>query len=96
VRSSSREPYILTAGSAQATSFRYEQGFGPAHLAERLADHVLFLDRSKILFYGTVGEMVRSSEPLVPEFLKDDQQEFHFPTKEKKKSPLAKNSKQER
>ena len=48
------------------------------HLAERLADDVLFLDQSKILFYGTVGEMERSPEPLVREFLKDDQQEFHF------------------
>jgi ABC-type transporter Mla maintaining outer membrane lipid asymmetry ATPase subunit MlaF len=45
-------------------------------LAERLADHVLFLDHSKILFYGTVGEMERSSEPLVQKFLKDDQREF--------------------
>ena len=26
------------------------------HLAERLADHVLFLDHSKILFYGTGGK----------------------------------------
>jgi phospholipid/cholesterol/gamma-HCH transport system ATP-binding protein len=56
------------------------------HLAERLADHVLFLDHSKILFYGTVGEMERSSEPL-QEFLKDDQQEFIVPTKKKKKWP---------
>jgi ABC-type transporter Mla maintaining outer membrane lipid asymmetry ATPase subunit MlaF len=33
------------------------------HLAEGLADHALFLDHSKILFYGTVGGMEGSSEP---------------------------------
>jgi phospholipid/cholesterol/gamma-HCH transport system ATP-binding protein len=48
------------------------------HLAETLADHVLFLDHSKVLSYGTVGEMEGSSEPLVQAFLGDDQQEFHF------------------
>ncbi len=47
------------------------------HLAEKLADHVLFLNDSKILFYGTAAEMERSSEPLIQEFLQDDQQEFH-------------------
>jgi hypothetical protein len=31
--------------------------------------------------------MERSSEPLVQEFLKDDQQEFICPTKKKKKWP---------
>src|SRR5579871_3015409 len=36
-------------------------------LAERLADQILFLDQGKILFFGT------SSEPVVKEFLKDDQ-----------------------
>ena len=38
------------------------------HPAERFPDHVLFVDHSKILFYGTVGEMERSAEPLVQEF----------------------------
>ena len=38
----------------------------------------LLLDHSKILFYGTADEMKQSCEPLVQEFLKDDQQEFHF------------------
>jgi phospholipid/cholesterol/gamma-HCH transport system ATP-binding protein len=42
-------------------------------LAEKLADQILFLDQGKILFFGTVGEMQRSSEPVVMEFLKDDQ-----------------------
>jgi phospholipid/cholesterol/gamma-HCH transport system ATP-binding protein len=42
-------------------------------LAERLADQILFLDQGKILFFGTVGEMERSSEPVVKEFLNDDQ-----------------------
>jgi ABC-type transporter Mla maintaining outer membrane lipid asymmetry ATPase subunit MlaF len=60
------------------------------HLAERLADHVLFLDHSRILFYGTVGEMERSSEPLVQEFLKDDQQEFHFSDEKEEKMAVGK------
>jgi len=60
------------------------------HLAEKLADHVLFLDHSKILFYGTAGEMKRSSEPLVQEFLKDDQQEFHFSDDKEQTIPVAK------
>jgi phospholipid/cholesterol/gamma-HCH transport system ATP-binding protein len=47
-------------------------------LAERLADQVLFLDQGKILFFGTAGEMERSSEPLVKEFLKDDQLGLHL------------------
>ena len=47
------------------------------HLAETLADHVLFLDHSKVLFYGTVGEMETASL-CVRAFLKDDQEEFHF------------------
>ena len=42
-------------------------------LVEKLADQILFLDHGKILFFGTVGEMERSSEPVVKEFLKDDQ-----------------------
>jgi hypothetical protein len=33
------------------------------------------------LSLAILGEMERSSEPLVQEFLKDDQQEFIFPTK---------------
>jgi ABC-type transporter Mla maintaining outer membrane lipid asymmetry ATPase subunit MlaF len=60
------------------------------HLAERLADDVLFLDRSKILFYGTVGEMKRSPEPLVQEFLRDDQQEFHFSDEEEETMAVGK------
>jgi hypothetical protein len=36
------------------------------------------------LSLATLGEMERSSQPLVQEFLKDDQQEFIFPTKKKK------------
>lgn len=66
------------------------------HLAERLADHVLFLDHSKICFYGTVGAMQRSSEPLVQEFLKDDQREFHFSDEKEEKLPVGENSKQKK
>jgi hypothetical protein len=40
--------------------------------------------------------MERSPEPLVQEFVKDDQQEFIFPTKKKKQWPLERNSKQEK
>jgi phospholipid/cholesterol/gamma-HCH transport system ATP-binding protein len=60
------------------------------HLAQTLADHVLFLDHSKILFYGTAGEMERSSEPLVQEFLRDDQQDFHFSDEKEGKVPVRK------
>jgi phospholipid/cholesterol/gamma-HCH transport system ATP-binding protein len=56
-------------------------------LAERLGNHVLFLDRCKVLFYGTVGEMERSSQPLIQEFLNDDQREFHL-SNEKEKTML--------
>jgi len=82
---------MLIAGSAQArlkvhlklTSIVVTHD---THLAERLVDDVLFLDHSKILFYGTVGEMERSPEPLVQEFLKDDQQEFHFSNEKEEKN----------
>ena len=40
--------------------------------------------------------MKRSSEPLVKEFLKDDQQEFHFSDEKGQNVPLEKNSKQEK
>jgi phospholipid/cholesterol/gamma-HCH transport system ATP-binding protein len=43
------------------------------HLAEKLADHVLFLNGGKIQFFGTVAEMKASSDPFLREFLKDDQ-----------------------
>ncbi len=45
-------------------------------LAKKLADHILFLDQGKILFFGTAMEMERSSEPLVQEFLSLDQMDF--------------------
>jgi phospholipid/cholesterol/gamma-HCH transport system ATP-binding protein len=41
-------------------------------LAEKLADHILFLDQGKALFFGTAAEMERSSEPHIQEFLSDD------------------------
>jgi len=90
-----RTLYMLIAGSTQARLKVQLKLTGivvthDTHLAERLADHALFLDHSKILFYGTVGGMEGSSEPLVQEFLKDDQQESVFPTKKKEKWPLEK------
>jgi len=50
-------------------------------LAKKLADHVLFLDQGKILFFGTAMEMVRSSEPLIQEFLALDRLDFDFESK---------------
>ena len=41
-------------------------------LAERVADHVIFLDQAKVLFYGTVPAMERARIPLVREFLELD------------------------
>ena len=38
-------------------------------LSEKLADHIVFLDRAKIIFRGTVPEMKRSGETLVQQFL---------------------------
>ena len=69
-----------------------------AQLTLRKGSPIMFSSWTVVRFFSTApwGEMVRSSEPLVPELPKDDQQEFHFPTKEKTKSPSAKNSKQER
>jgi phospholipid/cholesterol/gamma-HCH transport system ATP-binding protein len=37
-------------------------------LVERVADHVVFLDSGKVIFYGTKEEMERSSVPLVQQF----------------------------
>jgi phospholipid/cholesterol/gamma-HCH transport system ATP-binding protein len=45
-------------------------------LAEQLSDHVMFLDKAKVIFWGSISEMNRSSEPLIQEFLKDDQLDF--------------------
>jgi phospholipid/cholesterol/gamma-HCH transport system ATP-binding protein len=45
-------------------------------LAERVADHIIFLDKGKVLFYGTVPEMERARNPLVREFLELDRIEL--------------------
>ena len=71
---------IIAAGE-DITDYSEEQ-------LERM-NQVLFLDHSKILFYGTVGEMERSSEPLV-QFLKDNQQEFHFSDEKEEKMAVGK------
>jgi phospholipid/cholesterol/gamma-HCH transport system ATP-binding protein len=41
-------------------------------LVEKLADHVVFLDRGRVIFYGTLAEMERSSERIVRQFLELD------------------------
>lgn len=41
-------------------------------LAERVADHIIFLDNAKVLFYGTIPEMERARNPLVRKFLELD------------------------
>ena len=41
-------------------------------LAEKIADHVIFLDQAQVVFFGTVTEMKRSSIPLVQRFLQLD------------------------
>src|SRR5437868_10929117 len=41
-------------------------------LAKKLADRIVFLHEAKVLFFGTVAEMERSSEPVVRDFLKLD------------------------
>ena len=41
--------------------------------ARKLADRVVFLHQGKVLFFGTMEEMERSSEPLLQEFLAMDE-----------------------
>jgi len=41
-------------------------------LAEKLADHVVFLDRGHIIFYGLPAEMESSAEPVVRRFIELD------------------------
>ncbi|HTC94056.1 MAG TPA: ATP-binding cassette domain-containing protein [Terriglobales bacterium] len=41
-------------------------------LTEKLADHVVFLDHANVIFFGTMGEMERSPEPVIQQFLKLD------------------------
>jgi phospholipid/cholesterol/gamma-HCH transport system ATP-binding protein len=42
------------------------------NLAEKLADHIVFLDQAKVIFFGTVAEMERSNIPVVQQFLELD------------------------
>src|SRR6266581_2202589 len=42
-------------------------------LAKKLADRVVFLHESRVLFFGSYPEMERCSEPIVQEFLDLDQ-----------------------
>lgn len=50
-------------------------------LAEELSDHVMFLDKGNVLFFGTVSDMKRSSEPLIQEFLRDDRRDVAVTSK---------------
>lgn len=43
------------------------------HLAEKLADRVVFLHEAKALFFGTYAEMEKCDEPIVQEFLTLDE-----------------------
>jgi phospholipid/cholesterol/gamma-HCH transport system ATP-binding protein len=42
-------------------------------LAQKLADHVVFLHEGKAIFFGTSAEMGKSTEPIVQEFLELDE-----------------------
>jgi phospholipid/cholesterol/gamma-HCH transport system ATP-binding protein len=42
-------------------------------LAEKLADHVVFLFQGKAIFFGTYQEMEKCKEPIVQEFLELDE-----------------------
>jgi phospholipid/cholesterol/gamma-HCH transport system ATP-binding protein len=42
-------------------------------LAQKLADRVVFLHEGKAIFFGTYGEMEKSDEPIVHEFLELDE-----------------------
>lgn len=41
-------------------------------LAKKLADRVVFLHESKVLFFGTYDDMEKSDEPIIQEFLELD------------------------
>jgi len=42
-------------------------------LAKKLADRVVFLHESKVLFFGTYPDMEKCDEPIVQEFLTLDE-----------------------
>ncbi|MGA8437025.1 MAG: ATP-binding cassette domain-containing protein [Candidatus Sulfotelmatobacter sp.] len=42
-------------------------------LAQKLADRVVFLHEGKVIFFGSYGEMEKSDEPIVHEFLELDE-----------------------
>ena len=42
-------------------------------LAKKLADRVVFLNAGKAIFFGTMEEMERSSDPILQEFLTLDE-----------------------
>jgi phospholipid/cholesterol/gamma-HCH transport system ATP-binding protein len=42
-------------------------------LANKLADRIVFLHEAKVIFFGTPGEMQRSQEPIVQQFLELDE-----------------------
>jgi phospholipid/cholesterol/gamma-HCH transport system ATP-binding protein len=42
-------------------------------LAKKLADRVVFLNAGKAIFFGTMEEMERSTDPVLQEFLAMDE-----------------------
>jgi phospholipid/cholesterol/gamma-HCH transport system ATP-binding protein len=42
-------------------------------LAKKLADRIMFLHEAKAIFFGTMAEMERSTNPIVQEFLELDE-----------------------
>jgi phospholipid/cholesterol/gamma-HCH transport system ATP-binding protein len=45
-------------------------------LMRKTADHVVFLDRAKVIFVGTVAEMEQSPSPIIQQFLELDRLDF--------------------
>jgi phospholipid/cholesterol/gamma-HCH transport system ATP-binding protein len=45
-------------------------------LAKKLADRLVFLHEARVIFFGTFPEMMRSTEPIVREFLEFDSTDY--------------------
>jgi phospholipid/cholesterol/gamma-HCH transport system ATP-binding protein len=58
-------------------------------LVSQLADHVIFLNQGKIIFWGTREEMERTSEPLVQQFLQLDRVDLQAVVRMLEHRPLA-------
>jgi len=64
----------------------------PTILSLRKDSPIMLSSWTIVRFFSTApwGEMERSSEPLVQEFLKDDQHEFHFSEEKEEKMAVGK------